>query len=62
MTTNLWFLDIQNKRYELFGADMQFKPFKFWFKILYSSHVIFLHTWILLFLRILVIYYLLNLN
>jgi hypothetical protein len=28
MTTNLLFLDDQRKRYELIGANMQFKPFK----------------------------------
>jgi hypothetical protein len=45
-------LNNQSKRYELFGAKMQFIPFEFHFNNLYSNHVILLFIWILHFARI----------
>jgi hypothetical protein len=47
--------DDQSKRYELIGANVQFKPFEFHFITLYSNTVILLHDWVLHFTRILVI-------
>jgi hypothetical protein len=44
---------VQNKIYDLLGANGQLMPFEFHFKTLYSNTMMFLHNWVLLFVRIL---------
>jgi hypothetical protein len=45
-------MDVQNKSYDLFGANRQLLPFEFHFKTLHSNTKMFLHNWVLHFARI----------
>jgi hypothetical protein len=40
-------MDVQNKIYELFGANRHFVPFEKHLQILYSNTIILLHGWVL---------------
>jgi hypothetical protein len=59
MTTKLWILDKQNKRYELIKLIEVFDPVCKWFQFEPIKYEVLLYYWILYFLRIPTRYYLL---